>query len=228
MLQLVQSVIHLHENQIIHRDLKLSNLLLANDGVLKLADFGLARQLCDRSRETPFAEARNQYPISQMTPKVVTLWYRAPEILLRCGEYGKPSDVWAVGCIFAELLNKGRPILAGKNEIDQYLQICDLIGKPRDKEDWRDFFKLDNSDYLIQMSRNKHNKVEERFRSFPDSCIDLLEDLLLWDPSNRLTINELLLHPFFTEPPYPSTPAEFQKYFTMMNPDAAANVRPNH
>ena len=98
-----------------------------------------------------------------MTPKVVTLWYRAPEILLRCGEYGKPSDVWAVGCIFAELLNKGRPILPGRNEIDQYLKICDLIGKPRDREDWKDFFKLENSDYLLQMSRQKHNKVEERF-----------------------------------------------------------------
>ena len=56
--------------------------------------------------------------MNQMTPKVVTLWYRAPEILLKCGEYGKPADVWAVGCILAELLNKGRPIFAGHNEID--------------------------------------------------------------------------------------------------------------
>ena len=106
-LQLVQAVKHLHDNKIIHRDLKLSNLLLNERGVLKLADFGLARQLPELKI---FA--------GQMTPKVVTLWYRAPEILLRCGEYWTPCDVWALGCILAELLNQGRPILPGKNEID--------------------------------------------------------------------------------------------------------------
>ena len=113
-----------------------------------------------------------------MTPKVVTLWYRAPEILLRCGEYGKPSDVWAVGGIFAELLNKGRPILPGTNEIDQFMKICDLIGKPMEKDDWRDFFKLENCDYLLNMSRQKHSKLADKFHALPERCIDLLEDLL--------------------------------------------------
>jgi len=93
-----------------------------------------------------------------------------------------------------------------------------LIGKPQDREDWRDFFKLENSDYLLQMSRQKHNKVADRFRGFPRSCVDLLEDLLQWDPAHRLTINEVLLHPFFTEAPYPSSPSDFQSYFTLLNP----------
>ena len=65
-----------------------------------------------------------------MTPKVVTLWYRAPEILLRVGEYWKACDVWAFGCILAEFLNRGYPVLPGKNEIDQYRNICELLGKP--------------------------------------------------------------------------------------------------
>ena len=111
----MKAVIHLHDNEIIHRDLKLSNLLLTEDGVLKLADFGLARQLNERAFSS---DKKKKFTMNQMTPKVVTLWYRAPEILLKCGEYGKPADVWAVGCILAELLNKGRPIFAGHNEID--------------------------------------------------------------------------------------------------------------
>ena len=73
------------------------------------------------------------------------------------------------------------------------------------------------------MSRQKHNKVADRFRGFPPSCIDLLEDLLQWDPVHRLTIHEVLLHPFFTEAPYPSTPTDFLKYFQMLNPPGTTN-----
>ena len=97
MLQLIKAVIYLHDNDIIHRDLKLSNLLINHKGTLKLADFGLARRI--------------GYPLEHLTPKVVTLWYRSPEILLRCPYYSKPSDAWGIGCIIAELLNYGYPIL---------------------------------------------------------------------------------------------------------------------
>ena len=98
MLQLLNAVSYLHDNDILHRDLKLSNLLLNSKGHLKLADFGLARRI--------------GYPLKPYTPKVVTLWYRSPEILLRHPNgYSKPADAWAVGCIFGELLNFGYPIL---------------------------------------------------------------------------------------------------------------------
>ena len=79
----------------------------------------------------------------ELTKHVVTRWYRAPEVILMNEFYSYSIDMWSVGCIFAELLNKGRPILPGRNEIDQYLKICDLIGKPRDRDDWKDFFKLE-------------------------------------------------------------------------------------
>ena len=77
-----------------------------------------------------------------MTPKLVTLWYRAPEILLRCENYGLPSDMWALGCILAELLNQGVQLLTGRNEIDQFIKICELMGRPYNRYDWPQFWTL--------------------------------------------------------------------------------------
>ena len=109
MIQLLAGMKHLHDNNVVHRDLKLSNLLLTEHGELKIADFGLARHVPPR-------------PSPQMlTPKLVTLWYRAPEILLRCEEYGLTSDLWALGCILGELLNQGSPLFPGRNEVDQFI-----------------------------------------------------------------------------------------------------------
>lgn len=105
----------MHSNWIIHRDLKLPNLLYSNSGLLKVADFGLART---------FGE-----PTRPLTPHVVTLWYRPPELLFGSKIYTKALDMWAVGCIMGELLIQ-KPLLPGKNELDQVHRICNLLGSP--------------------------------------------------------------------------------------------------
>lgn len=106
--QLLRAVAHLHDNWILHRDLKTSNLLLSHKGILKVGDFGLAREYGS--------------PLKQYTSLVVTLWYRAPELLLCSKEYSTPIDMWSVGCIFAEFLQMG-PLFPGKSEIDQLNRI---------------------------------------------------------------------------------------------------------
>ncbi len=106
--QILEGVAYCHSKKIIHRDLKPQNLLLDHSGRIKIADFGLARAF--------------SIPIRPYTKEVLTLWYRAPEILLGCVEYSTPVDIWSVGCIFAELILK-KPLFQGDYDLDQLLKI---------------------------------------------------------------------------------------------------------
>jgi serine/threonine protein kinase len=110
--QILKGIAYCHSHRILHRDLKLANLLIDRKGVLKLADFGLARAF--------------GVPIRTYTHEVVTLWYRAPEILLGQARYSTPVDMWSVGCIFAELVTK-RPLFPGDCEIDELFRIFRLV-----------------------------------------------------------------------------------------------------
>ncbi|CAN6470690.1 unnamed protein product [Victoria cruziana] len=127
MRQLLTGLHYCHVNQVLHRDIKGSNLLIDNEGHLKLADFGLARS---------FSSDHN----GNLTNRVITLWYRPPELLLGSTKYGPAVDMWSVGCIFAELLN-GKPILPGKNEPEQLNKIFELCGSP-DEVNWPGVSKI--------------------------------------------------------------------------------------
>lgn len=187
----------------LHRDMKTSNLLLTNDGVLKLCDFGLARQYSDPSRD---------YSLT-----VVTLWYRAPEILLGSRTYTPALDIWSVGCIFAELLTL-KALLPGEGELDQLDRMSKLLGSPTDKI-WPGMGKLPNAK-KIQFARQPHNYLRRQFPAnayagkvaLTNNGFDLLNSMLTYDPTKRITAAEALQHPFFSEAPLPKDPALIQTF----------------
>ncbi|XP_012269479.1 cyclin-dependent kinase 11B isoform X2 [Athalia rosae] len=191
MQQLLRAVAHLHDNWILHRDLKTSNLLLSHRGILKVGDFGLAREYGS--------------PLRQYTPIVVTLWYRAPELLLNGKEYSTPIDVWSVGCIFAELLRM-EALFPGKSEIDQLNRIFKELGTPSERV-WPGYSKLPMK---IPFSHYPVNNLRQRFSmSLSDLGIELLNKFLTYDPMQRVTAEDALKHGYFTEAPLPIDPAMF-------------------
>nr|XP_027237095.1 cyclin-dependent kinase 11B-like isoform X1 [Penaeus vannamei] len=194
MIQLLRAVHHLHDNWILHRDLKTSNLLLSHRGILKVGDFGLAREYGS--------------PLKHYTPIVVTLWYRAPELLLGSKQYSTHIDVWSVGCIFGELLGM-EPMFPGKSEIDQLNKIFKDLGTPSEKI-WPGYSQLP----LVkktQFADYPYNHLRERFKTrLSDQGFNLLNRFLTYNPPKRITCQEGLYHEYFDkEPPLPIDPAMF-------------------
>eukprot|EP00727_Mastigamoeba_balamuthi_P000820 m51a1_g10735 putative cyclin-dependent kinase g-2-like isoform x1 (371) ;mRNA; r:303012-304824 len=186
--QLLSAVRYLHSRWIVHRDLKCSNLLYSNRGELKLADFGLART-CGQ-------------PEKPITPTVVTLWYRAPELLLGQRTYGPPIDLWAVGCIVAELMI-GEPLLPGKTEPDQFRLVASLLGSPTERI-WPDVGQLPLARRMLELTGDhKYNCLRRRIPSLSDSAFHLINSLLTYDPKKRMTAEEALCHHYFEERPLP-------------------------
>ncbi|RKP06518.1 cdc2-related-kinase-like protein [Thamnocephalis sphaerospora] len=189
--QLLRGLAYCHDHGVIHRDLKASNLLLTARGILKIADFGLARAFDRRSRRP-------------MTPRVVTLWYRSPELLFGDPTYSAPVDLWSTGCILGELLLH-QPLLAGAVEREQIMLIIRLLGTPHDGI-WPGFSKLPLSKSL-QLPYQPNDTLRNRFPSVSGNTIDLLHGLLRYDPKRRLTVQQALAHPYFRESPLPSHPS---------------------
>ncbi|KAL1090019.1 hypothetical protein V6Z11_D07G060200 [Gossypium hirsutum] len=195
MLQLLEGVKYLHDNWVLHRDLKTSNLLLSNQGELKVCDFGMARQ---------YGSPQKQY-----TTKVVTQWYRAPELLLGAKTYSTAVDMWSVGCIMAEMLAK-QPLFKGTSEIDQLRKIFDTLGTPNEKI-WAGFSELPGS--KANYSKQRYNLLRKKFpvASFTGSAVlsdagfDLLNRLLTYDPEKRITADDALKHDWFRELPLPKS-----------------------
>lgn len=180
MFQLLQGVAFCHSHRIMHRDLKPQNLLIDRSSRLKLADFGLSRAF--------------GIPVRMYTHEVVTLWYRAPEILLGAKHYSTPVDLWSVGCIFAEMATR-QALFRGDSEIDQLFKIFQKLGTPT-SEDWPELDILpDFKPSFPKWSPQPVNRVCSSI-SCPDGQ-QLLMDMLCYDPSRRITAREALLSPYF-------------------------------
>jgi cell division cycle 2-like len=199
-LQLTQGVAYLHDNWILHRDLKTSNLLLNNRGQLKIADFGMARYVGD--------------PGPKLTQLVVTLWYRSPELLLGAKVYNGAVDMWSVGCIFGEILSR-EPLLQGANEVDQVTKIFELCGVPS-QSSWPTFRSLPNARALRlpkpSSTAEMGSAVRAKFTSLTNAGVALLNDLLALDPERRPTAKEMLSHKYFTEDPKPKPESLFPTF----------------
>ncbi|CZT05202.1 hypothetical protein WAI453_005485 [Rhynchosporium graminicola] len=198
LLQLTAGVSYLHTTWILHRDLKTSNLLLNNRGVLKIADFGMARYFGS--------------PCPKLTQLVVTLWYRAPELLLGAERYGTAVDMWSIGCIFGELLTK-EPLLQGKNEVDELSKIFELCGIPTE-ETWPGFKRLPNARSL-KLPKNPISQgsvLRAKFPFLTSSGAALLTSLLSLNPEGRPSAKEMLDHAFFKEDPKPKREEMFPTF----------------
>lgn len=182
--QILTGLLNCHSAHILHRDLKCSNVLMNSQGEVKLADFGLARTSGDKKR---------------MTPKVITLWYRPPELLLGHQEYDASVDMWSAGCIMAELLLE-KPLLPGRDEPDQIFRIFNMFGIPTE-ETWRGVTRMPLYERYTkkQTFRNKFVEHMKSYSKHPLSpeCLDLLCQLLQLNPEKRIDAGGAKTHDWF-------------------------------
>ncbi len=181
--QLLMGLAHLHDNFLIHRDLKTSNILVTRNGILKIADFGSSRGISD--------------PPKSYTPGPVTLWYRAPELLMGTQTYGAKIDMWSAGCVFGELLIK-KVFFPGESEINQLHKTVRVLGNPNPKI-WPDVVNLPGWNMYL-LPKYPYNRIRQRrYQTHPTELgFQLLTRLLTYDPSKRLSAADALKHPFFS------------------------------
>ncbi|KAL3869478.1 hypothetical protein ACJMK2_042155 [Sinanodonta woodiana] len=179
MYQVLQGMAFMHKHGFFHRDLKPENLLCSGPDCIKIADFGLAREIRSRPPYTDYVSTR---------------WYRAPEVLLRSTNYSSPIDMWAIGCIMSELYTL-RPLFPGTSEIDEIFKICNILGTPK-REEWEEGHKL-----AAAMNFRWPQCVPMNFKAIipnaSSEALQVLKDMLLWDPQKRPSSSQCLRYSYF-------------------------------
>ncbi|NXQ19138.1 MAK kinase, partial [Peucedramus taeniatus] len=179
MYQILQGLAFIHKHGFFHRDMKPENLLCSGPELVKIADFGLAREL------------RSQPPY---TDYVSTRWYRAPEVLLRSSVYSSPIDIWAVGSIMAELYTL-RPLFPGTSEVDEIFKICQVLGTPK-KSDWTEGYHLASA-MNFRFPQCVPISLKTLIPNASNEAIQLMSDMLNWNPKKRPTASQALKYPYF-------------------------------
>ncbi|XP_027130280.1 serine/threonine-protein kinase MAK isoform X9 [Larimichthys crocea] len=177
--QILQGLSFIHKHGFFHRDMKPENLLCMGPELVKIADFGLAREIRSKPPYTDYVSTR---------------WYRAPEVLLRSSTYSSPIDLWAVGCIMAELYTL-RPLFPGNSEVDEIFKICQVLGTVK-KTDWPEGYQLASAmNFRFPQCVPTHLKT--LIPNASNEAITLMRDLLQWDPKKRPTAVQALRYPYF-------------------------------
>jgi len=190
--QLLEGINYLHSKRVIHRDIKGSNLLIDRRGVLKVADFGLARKM-----KTVKPSQSLDY-----TNRVITLWYRPPELLLGTTDYGREVDMWGIGCLLVEIFTR-RAIFQAQDEIQQLHVIFEIMGTPS-FEDWPNIDNLPWYEMVKPKEFYKSTFKKLYGSTLSEQCFDLALKLLRYDPSKRMTAHDALKHDYFKELPEPA------------------------
>ena len=179
--QILIAINFCHSKRILHRDLKPQNLLIDKDGIIKVADFGLARSF--------------GIPIKTLTHEILTLWYRAPEILLGQKEYSTPVDMWSIGLIFYEMAHR-KPLFAGDCEIDQIFKIFQMFGTPNENT-WPGVTRL--PEFKLTFPQFKGKGISAYNRNIDHVGLDLLSKMIQIDPCKRISAKQALQHPYFND-----------------------------
>lgn len=202
--QLLSALDTIHSNYIIHRDVKLTNLLYNNQGQLKLADFGLSR---------PFS-LHDDDDNRHLTPNVASLWYRPPELLLGVKTYTTAMDIWATGCLLAEFLS-GQPLLNGKTETEQIELMVDCLGVPTER-DWPQLSQMPKIRHgVVQLAtlRKSRRTALDTFGELSPAGLALQSRLLHYDAGQRWTARQCLdATRFFVESPLPLSTTKMPRF----------------
>jgi negative regulator of PHO system len=181
MWQLLKGIAFCHENRVLHRDLKPQNLLINTKGQLKLADFGLARAF--------------GIPVNTFSNEVVTLWYRAPDVLLGSRTYNTSIDIWSAGCIMAEMYT-GRPLFPGTTNEDQLQKIFRLMGTPSERT-WPGISQF--QEYKPNWPIYATQDLRVLLPQIDPVGLQLLSSMLHVRPEMRVSAADSLKHPWFAD-----------------------------